>query len=240
MRTKTAVLTAAALAAGALSSMAQNVYSLNVVGYINLSMAPGYNLIANQLVGADTTLNTVFGAGYTSDGYQVITWNAASQGFNQPDTFYTAATAGTAGWYDSSFATSTTTVGPGKGVFFYNPTSSSTPVTLVGQVTQGTNSITLGTGYSFASIVPPISVDLGTNGPLQLPTGSGDGNQFFTFGGGSYSQPYTYYTAATAGTAGWYDSSFAAASVTPAVGQGFVYLNTGSSSLTWVNAFSVQ
>jgi len=240
MRTKTAVLTAAALAAGALSSMAQNVYSLNVVGYINLTMAPGYNLIANQLVGADTTLNTVFGTGYSQDGYQVITWNSTTQGFNQPDTFYTAGTAGTAGWYDSSFATSTTSVAPGKGVFFYNPTSSSTPVTLVGQVTQGTNSISLGAGYSFVSTIPPISVDLGVAGPMALPTGTADGNQYFTFGGGSYSQPITYYTAATAGTAGWYDSSFASAPVSPAVGQGFVYLNTGSSSLTWVNAFSVQ
>jgi len=120
MRTKTAVLTAAALAAGALSSMAQNVYSLNVVGYINLSMASGYSLVANQLVGADTTLNTVFGTGFSVDGYQVITWNAGSQGFNQPDTFYTAATAGTAGWYDSSFASAPVSPAVGQGFVYLN------------------------------------------------------------------------------------------------------------------------
>jgi len=238
MRTKTAVLTAAALAAGALSSMAQNVYSLNVVGYINLSLAPGYSLVANQLTGADTTLNTVFGTGFASDGYQVITWNSGTQGFNQPDTFFTAGTAGTAGWYDNNSNPSTTTVAPGKAVFFFNP-GAATTVTLVGQVTQGTNNIALGAGYSFVSTIPPISVDLGVAGPMALPTGVNDGNQYFTFSGGSYSQPLTFFTAATAGTAGWYDNNSNPAAVTPAVGQGFVYLNTGA-PLTWVNSFSVQ
>src|SRR5437763_197776 len=53
MRTK-ALLCAAALAAGAVTAMAQsNVYSLNVVGYINTTLvgsaAGKYQMIANQL-----------------------------------------------------------------------------------------------------------------------------------------------------------------------------------------------
>src|SRR5213075_206777 len=51
MRTKTTLLTAALVAAGALTSMAQ-VYSVNIVGYINLNIPKGFSMIANQL---DTT-----------------------------------------------------------------------------------------------------------------------------------------------------------------------------------------
>src|SRR2546427_12593550 len=59
MRTKTLLLTAALTAAGALSSMAQ-VYSVNIVGYINLTIPKGFSMIANQLnASPDNTLATV-------------------------------------------------------------------------------------------------------------------------------------------------------------------------------------
>ena len=37
--------------------MAQNVYSLNVVGYINIPLVEGFNLVANQLDFDGTGLN---------------------------------------------------------------------------------------------------------------------------------------------------------------------------------------
>jgi len=46
---KTALLSLAALAAGALTASAQNVYSLNIVGYVNVPVQPFNNLIANPL-----------------------------------------------------------------------------------------------------------------------------------------------------------------------------------------------
>src|ERR1043166_2369568 len=67
MRTKTLFLAAALSAAGLATSLAQssNVYSLNVVGYINLQLTNGFNLIANQLdldgTGTNNTLNTSIG-----------------------------------------------------------------------------------------------------------------------------------------------------------------------------------
>ena len=48
MRTKALLLTAALGLASVATSMAQAVYSVNVVGYINLTMKPGFNLVANQ------------------------------------------------------------------------------------------------------------------------------------------------------------------------------------------------
>ena len=46
MRTKTLLLTAALAAAGVVSSMAQ-VYSVNSVGYVNLTLPNGFSMIAN-------------------------------------------------------------------------------------------------------------------------------------------------------------------------------------------------
>src|SRR5687768_13509192 len=49
MRTKTLLLTAALSVAGIATSMAQAVYSVNAVGYVNTDLVPGFNLISNPL-----------------------------------------------------------------------------------------------------------------------------------------------------------------------------------------------
>lgn len=49
MRTKTLILSAMIGVAGIASSFAQNVYSVNVVGYINLTLTTPFSMIANQL-----------------------------------------------------------------------------------------------------------------------------------------------------------------------------------------------
>jgi hypothetical protein len=96
MRTKT-LLAAAVLAAGIATSMAQsNVYSLNIVGYVNQVYPAGFSMIAtplkgtNDLVGTVLTgapvgasvykfsggafalANTYFGAGFWGDGAQTL------------------------------------------------------------------------------------------------------------------------------------------------------------------------
>jgi len=253
MRTKTTVLTAAVLAAGALSSLAQNnVYSLNVVGYINVSLPNGYSLIANQLIGSpDNTLNSVLGTSFLSN-MSVTKWNPATQGFNQPDTFYNTDIAPVASWYSTQTdamgnpLVSTTTVSPGEGVFFFNP-NPGTNVTLVGTVTQGTNAVTISAGYSFVSVVPPLSVDLATNGSLALPAITN--GQYLTFNTavGQYNQPFTYYDQSiTGGAPGWFTTQVDAmgnpipAQLIPAVGQGFLIFNPNNHVFSWVNTFSVQ
>src|SRR5262245_17170046 len=83
MRTKTLVLCAAALAAGALTSWAQsNVYSLNVVGYVNVPTKGGFNfnLLANPLNNTAANGNDITNLFKTAqDGDQVYTWNAGVQ-----------------------------------------------------------------------------------------------------------------------------------------------------------------
>ena len=60
MRTKTLLLTAVLSAAGLASSLAQGaVYSVNAVGYVNLTVPAGLSLIANPLDATDNTIANV-------------------------------------------------------------------------------------------------------------------------------------------------------------------------------------
>src|SRR2546427_2388226 len=118
MRTKTLLLAAVLSAAGVASSLAQ-VYSVNAVGYVNVTLTSGLNLICNPLkVTAGNDLNHVL----------PLTDAAADLG----TTVYT---------YDTSFHPSTwlgtvaqwtpnLTVAPGQG-FFINISAGKT-VTFVG------------------------------------------------------------------------------------------------------------
>lgn len=78
MRTKTLLLTAALCAAGVASSMAQ-VYSVNVVGYVNqvypaVGSSPAkLSLVAPPLIASNMTFNGVFGA--LANFSSVSTWN---------------------------------------------------------------------------------------------------------------------------------------------------------------------
>lgn len=225
MRTKTLLLTAALVAAGVASSMAQssNVYSLNVVGYINLPIVPGYNLVCNQLdVDGIDNVNTALTNG-TPDQTQLFTFTGA--GFSSPITYQASAP----GWFDSSFNPATNNVFPGLAFFLFNPGTTTNTITLVGSVVQTTNTFPIGKGYGFYAVVPPVASDLDTNGfPAE------DQMQFFTFNKG-YSQPITY----QAGGPGWFDSSFTQQFPTPPVGQGFLIFNPDAAT-TWTQSFSVQ
>jgi hypothetical protein len=224
MRTKTLLLTAALVAAGAATSMAQsNVYSLNVVGYINLPLVNGYNLVANQLNGTNNNINTVFPTATDQD--VVFKWNAATQGFAPSDTYQALGN----GWYDGAFNPSTTTLNPGE-AFFYQSVGAKT-VTLTGEVSQGTNTLAIkGGGYSFLSSPPPVVSGLSTNGFPQV-----DQMTYFTFSGGSYTPSYTYQALGN----GWYDGAFNPVDPAPAVGQGFIVNNPGAQT-SWTRSFVVQ
>jgi hypothetical protein len=66
MRTKTLLLAVAALATGMISSEAQNVYSANIVGYVNVVVpaSPGWACVANplDLDGVDNITNVLANA----------------------------------------------------------------------------------------------------------------------------------------------------------------------------------
>ena len=228
--------------------MAQsNVYSLNVVGYINLTIPAGYSLVTAQLQGADNSFSSVLGTNLAGGGqFTAVKWNPATQSLDgQAPSFYTVADgAPVAGWYDVSQTVQTTkTLSLGEAFFILNAGTSAT-LTLVGQVSQATNTITLVPGYSFVGSPVPVVSDLSTNSTLQLPQNESLSLSYFSVAAGTYGDTYSYYTAADSGTpnGGWFDTTVftgTPAPIVPAVGQGFLVLNSGTST-TWKPSFTVQ
>jgi len=149
MRTKTLLLTAALTAAGALSSMAQ-VYSVNIVGYINLSIPAGYSMIANQLNNQpDNKIATILASG-VPDSTTVYKFNGT--GYDIDDYIQDV------GWDFSG----NITLNPGEGCFIHAP--SPFTATFVGEV-QLVSSPVITKGYSIMSSVIPqagvLDTDLG-------------------------------------------------------------------------------
>src|SRR5882724_1629289 len=76
MRTKTVFLTAALAAAGALSSQAQNVFSQNVVGYVQQVFNAGqFYLVSNPLDNGTNKLSTLIPVAPNGSSIQI--WNGA-------------------------------------------------------------------------------------------------------------------------------------------------------------------
>jgi hypothetical protein len=159
------------LAAGLASSMAQPVYSLNVVGYYNVTVpANTLVMVGSQL---DTTNNTL--------GSIIPNPPPGSQ-FYKFDNGWTPYTFDDVDlvWTPNGDAT----LAPGEGGFFRSPEA--TTLTFVGEVKQGmlTNSLPIGMLAVRSSIVP----QAGAVSALGLAGEAGD--QMYTYSGGY--TPYTF------------------------------------------------
>jgi len=145
MRTQL-ILTTAALGLASLGASAQ-VYSVNAVGYVNLSLPAGSKLVlvANQLNNGDNTLKTVVPT--AAEGTLVYTYAQAS-GF---------ATAG----FEFGEWSANPVIGPGVGFFAASPTAAT--ITLVGEVPQGTLNTALLSGLNLVSSQVPQAGKLGTD-----------------------------------------------------------------------------
>ena len=187
MRTKTLLLAAALSAAGLATSMAQsNVYSLNVVGYINVPLVNGanaagqFNLFANPLdkdgTGVNNTLNEVLGTNNWATGTSV-------SGFNPATGLYETAAFNQISHTWGANAIAALACQPGNGMFLKNGnagTAGPTNITLVGNVMQGALVNPIVAGFQLASSMVPqgglISTDLGLT-TAQI----GDGSQCYQF-----------------------------------------------------------
>jgi len=160
MRTKALLLTAALSAAGVATSMAQAVYSVNAVGYVNTVVKPGFNLISNPLTATDNSIANLFkGSPVDTAVYKYIpgTGFAIAQYDGDVLAFLPASAAAL-------------TVVPGEGVFVKNPTATDFTITFVGEVSQGSLSHATPKGLSIQSSEVPQS---GTAAELGL-VGSAD------------------------------------------------------------------
>jgi len=220
MRTKSLILGAALLAAGVASSMAQsNVYSLNIVGYVNLQLTNGFNLISNPLdldgTGTNNTLTTVFGTNLPS-GSQVYKFSGG--GYNTSDGYISGV-----GW----LAGGTLSMNPGEGASVSVPSSAT--VTIVGQVLQGSPTPTTNkysAGFSILSSQAPLAGGIQT--VLGFSPQSGDQLYFWDNPSQSFATSAGYLNGV-----GWLPSE-----PSLAVGQAF-FLSTGAAS-AWTNSFAAH
>jgi hypothetical protein len=151
MRTKTLLLTAALGVASIASSLAQ-VYSVNVVGYVNYPAKAPFSMIANPLNNtAGNNLNNILPS--APFGTTIYTWNGSA--------FASSVNFGT--WSPDL------TLAPGDGAFIN--LSADTTLTWVGEVMQGALSTAIPAGLSIKSSQVPQSDTLGN---LGFPAAFGD------------------------------------------------------------------
>jgi hypothetical protein len=229
MRTKTLLLTAVLGIASAAASMAQAVYSVNVVGYVNLTMKRGFNLVANQLDATpDNKLSSVLPS--VPNGSQALKFvnnNYTRDDFSIAD----------GGWIDAeTLEPSVRTVSPGEGFFYYNPTAGDLTVTTVGQVRTGNGlSVPLaGNGFSLISGITPQDLTLNNTPPNTFPVVAGV--QYLSHN--ATSQDYNVRLDYDA-TDGWVNSETLDPVAAPVitVGQGVFTYNPGAAT-SWTRNFN--
>jgi hypothetical protein len=223
MRTKMLALTAAAVTAGFLTASAQ-VYSINTVGYINLNLSNGFNLVANQLdvdgFGTNNTLQTVFGTNFGSVNASIYAFSNGA--FVTPAASWSKKSGWTGGTAAANWA-----LNKGKGVFVQ--VNGAATITLSGNVLQGSLATPYPGGFNvLASQVPQ-------GGKLQTDLGyapnNGDNIIRFNVTNQAYISPFYSYSKKS----GWTPSE-------PVlnVGEAF-WLQTGAGvSGTWSRNFTVQ
>jgi len=215
MRTKTTLAAAAILAAGLLSSMAQaNVYSLNIVGYVNVPVTSGkLALLANPLIssGGNYNITNVLTLQNGSDGSTLFQWNKATSSWN------------TVGWIDGFGWDTAANLNLGQG-FFLQPTLSQT-VTFVGDVQTGTSTNAIAGGLSLLGSKVPVA------GPAPGSTVGNDGDTIFTWN----STAGAWVPNGFIGGFGWDSASINGPVVN--VADGFFYQNTGA-SLNWITTLN--
>ena len=223
MKTKTSLLTALIAFAGGASLMAQ-VYSVNVVGYVNAPVQVGFNLLSNPLVNGTNGLAQVLPT--VTNGtrvYKRITSGPDAGNFSID--IYNGGV-----WYDeASEAVSTTTLSPGEGFFVLS--SVATNITFVGEVKTGSTSVPLNSGFNLiASVVPQRYELISPDFPVV------NGYQHYKL------KPDSTYAVSVYNN-GWFDIDselpvqvYSSDVNTPA--QGFFILNPGSAT-TWSRTFNL-
>ncbi len=215
MRTKL-LLGLAVLAASAATLVAQNnVYSLNIVGYVNQAVpagtpaAPAFVLIGNPLKAApDNTIATVLPT--VPSTASILNWNGL--GFDE------ILSLGGGQWDPDG----TLDVSPGKGFFIKN-VGPAFNVTFVGEVLAGLQTNVLSGNFSLVSSKVPVAGDLSADAHLNF-TNAVSGDSLLTWNGLGYDENLSL------GPGAW-----DAGAAPVVVGQGFFYKAVGTAhTVNWV------
>jgi hypothetical protein len=245
MRTKTLALSALLGMLGSASLVAQtNVYSLNAVGYINVTLYPGFNLVSCPLIcSPDNTIGTLFpngGGGLPTSNqwvnFSVYNWDTSIANYDPFDSA-NAKQANKSGFTNGWTAGGTNTINPGQAIWIDNGTGVTTNVTFVGTVPQnGSGYMTnvLVSGFNLVGSAIPMSGDLYTNTNTLL-TFSAGGDEVYTWDPNIENyDPFDAYTTKHHWSSGTQDPT------TTNLAEGFWYFNNSGANETWVENFSVN
>lgn len=221
------------MAASLASSTAQNVYSLNVVGYVNVTLPAGkFYAIANPL---DATVGgTVAGGNDITNLFSTTAGNIAANSslatFNSAVNDYDTAIgfSGKSGTWLGNF-----TMAPGKGALYYNNGASDTVVTFVGQVLQGNYTVAAmpANAFTLAGSPVPLGGDVSDlNTKLGLVPSANDSVATFNSAANDWNTAVGW----SAKSSTW----LGALTINP--GQGFLYYNNAATPNTWASNFTVQ
>lgn len=229
MRTK-ALLGLAALAVSAATCVAQsNVYSLNIVGYVNVDITNGYNLITVPLKPTDGNMdinNTIMMPANT-DSSTLFKWTGAGYSANTPQ--WIEDSPGVGQWMGDA----PMTVNVGEAVFI-NATAAG-KITFVGEVMTGAIQNTLAPGYNTVGNKVPVEAAW----PGKDNGNDGDNFQIWKPATQSFFGDWTYIAKVGTDPYGWTldGVTFTDGPVlTP--GQGVFYFNSGTTAINWTQNFN--
>jgi len=218
MRTKTLLLTAALTAAGVATSMAQAVYSVNMVGYINASVPTGFTMLANQLnASPDNKVVTLLPA--PPEGTQVYKFNPVTGG-------YVFIQYVDGAWEGDDLDM---TLSPGEGVFLSANTAFT--ATFVGEV-QLTSAVPVAPGFSVVSSALPQSLPLSGAPPAGLGFPVGEGDQVYQYNSATGGYTFNQFID------GAWEGDSGGAAPTPAISEAF-FVNNAGASKSWARTFTV-
>jgi hypothetical protein len=238
---KTLLIAAAALAAGVISSQAQ-VYSQNIVGYVNVPITNGYTAFSVPLnASGNNQLTNVMPIIMTGalDGANFYVFNGTKF-----STYSFDSNLGGIADAGDNYATNLPDLNPGTTILINNNTGVNVTNTFVGTVaissgSTGTNS--LPAGYSFVSSQLPVSGGVTTLLGLTNDVAG-------TFNGAQVLIPkvingqvkgYSTYTMDNSFTTGWADAgdTYQTNEPTINVGSGFIFLNNaGAGTYQWIQS----
>ena len=229
--------------------MAQsNVYSLNVVGYVNQTVHAGkWYIWGTPLANGDNTSASVLTNLTAASGHLGDWANATVYTFpyGSPDIFYYDVTESQTsdnfvGWYN---APNFLDLSPGVGYWFYAPCNGT--VTFVGQVAT-TNKFNLTGGAwnivasAFPAALPLADLGLQGSGPVSQTLG---GDWIYRHSEAGYDAGTQFYNDPVDSFVGWWDNSVLGggplAGPTLGVGEGIWYNKWGSTA-HWTQTFTIN
>jgi hypothetical protein len=203
-------------AAGLVTSMAQ-VYSVNIVGYVNTTVPVGFSIIQNPLTASpDNTVASVIPSVPAGAALTIYKFNSASGSYLQVN-------------WDSGFGEwddPTLTIAPGEGFFAYNGSAAAYTLTFVGEVPTGTLTTPLVVGFNMVGSKVPqaglVQTDLG-----YTPSSAGESIYKYNNATGSYLQ-YNY------------DAGFGEWDEEPSFGVGEAFFTFRGGPGDWTRTFNVN